>query len=269
MSEIDKLKTILLTLDTPLSSEDLTKALEAALFLILKIEMETGTDLTDIRAEVQKFQDKLDKVETTPGPKPIAGVDFPFPENGYTPIKGKDYFDGKDYVLQEEDKKEIASLIKVPVVEKIIEKTEVIREQPIITNEIKEVAIPTTGEEMVDKINDLPIEPDFQIDSDHIKGLKEELKNLKGIVSEARPIFGPGKTKILIMDLSSQLDGVTKTFNVGTNFGIVGVYSSSAPFIFRPTIDFTAVGQTIVFDSSIDAASMLAGGQSLIIQYLR
>lgn len=29
---------------------------------------------------------------------------------GYTPIKGVDYFDGKDYVLTDEDKAEIAQL---------------------------------------------------------------------------------------------------------------------------------------------------------------
>lgn len=47
---------------------------------------------------------------------------------------------GDDYVLTSEDKKEIASLIKVPVVEKVIERTEVVKEQPIVTKEIvKEV----------------------------------------------------------------------------------------------------------------------------------
>ena len=33
---------------------------------------------------------------------------------GYTPIKGVDYFDGKDYVLTEADKQEIADMIEVP-----------------------------------------------------------------------------------------------------------------------------------------------------------
>ncbi len=82
-------------------------------------------------------------------------------DNGYSPIKGKDYFtpqeaqmfldyiintvypsvlekatpkkgihykDGENYVLTSSDKKEIASQIDVPVVEKVIEKTEVIKE---------------------------------------------------------------------------------------------------------------------------------------------
>ena len=34
--------------------------------------------------------------------------------DGYTPIKGKDYFDGNDYVLTESDKQEIADMIDIP-----------------------------------------------------------------------------------------------------------------------------------------------------------
>ncbi len=48
-----------------------------------------------------------------------------------TPIKGRDYVDGEkgdSYILTYNDKKEIAESINVPVVEKIIEKTEIIKE---------------------------------------------------------------------------------------------------------------------------------------------
>ena len=44
-----------------------------------------------------------------------------------TPVKGKDYFDGDNYILTKKDKQEIADSIKVPIVEKVIEKTEVIK----------------------------------------------------------------------------------------------------------------------------------------------
>ena len=53
------------------------------------------------------------------------------------PIPGKD---GKDYILTEANKTEIAKKIKVPIVEKIIEKTETIIEKPTITEIVKEVA---------------------------------------------------------------------------------------------------------------------------------
>jgi hypothetical protein len=80
------------------------------------------------------------------------------------PIKGKD---GKDYTLTEKDKKDIASKINVPIVEKVI------IEKPTVTNEIKEVAVYETGEEIVDKINGLTITPENQIDATHIKNLPE------------------------------------------------------------------------------------------------
>lgn len=32
-------------------------------------------------------------------------------KDGYTPVKGVDYFDGKDYVLTEADKQEIANIV--------------------------------------------------------------------------------------------------------------------------------------------------------------
>src|SRR3990167_2067443 len=88
--------------------------------------------------------------------------------------------------------------------------------------------------------------------------LKQELeKFVEDKVKSSRPLFGgSGKTKIILVDLSSQLDGNTKTFSIGfTHFGIISVQGSSAPFgAFRPTIDYTEIGSTIVFDASIDAA---------------
>ncbi len=83
-------------------------------------------------------------------------------------------------------------------------------------------------------------------------------------------IYGPGKTKLIVLDLSAQLNGSTKTFQLGTNFGIVNVSSSSSPFgAFRPVIDYNAVGKTIVFTASVDAPSALVGGQSLIVTILK
>ena len=80
--------------------------------------------------------------------------------------------DWKDYILTSKDKKEIADSIKVPVVEKIIEKTETIIEKPIVTNEIKEVAMYELWEQIVEKINSLPIDDDeYKIDASHIKNL--------------------------------------------------------------------------------------------------
>lgn len=63
---------------------------------------------------------------------------------------------GDSYVLNEDDKKEIASLIDVPIVEKIIEK------QPIVTNEIKEVAKKDTAKEIKNKLESLKVGLDYE-----------------------------------------------------------------------------------------------------------
>lgn len=84
-----------------------------------------------------------------------------------TPKKGKDYFDGKDYILTVQDKKEIAKNIKVPIVEKIVEKVEVIRETPIIIdktkNVVKEVSKYEPAKDIAKKLNTLVKEIDFKV----------------------------------------------------------------------------------------------------------
>ena len=74
---------------------------------------------------------------------------------------------GEDYILTKEDRQEIASKIKVPIVKKIVEKTETIVEKPIITNEIKEVAITDKPEMIASKLNTLEEKVELSV----IKGL--------------------------------------------------------------------------------------------------
>lgn len=153
-----------------------------------------------ILAPVLESIDELeDKLEDLTGKPEIKGDD------GYTPIKGKDYFDGEkgeDYVLTEKDKEEIASKIKVPVVEKeiIVEKTEVIKEVPseVDTNEIIEEVvkrIPVAeekeldGSKIVDKINALPLTPDEKIDASHIKNLPYTMITGNGGVAVANDTY--------------------------------------------------------------------------------
>lgn len=77
---------------------------------------EVDVDLTGYATE-QFVNDAISTIELTPGPKG---------EDGYTPVKGVDYFDGKDgvdgapgkdgadgndYVLTDDDKAEIAEMV--------------------------------------------------------------------------------------------------------------------------------------------------------------
>ena len=78
------------------------------------IEVSGGgdADLTNYYTK-SEVDEAIEAIELTPGPVGPAGKD------GYTPIKGVDYFDGKDgidgkdYVLTDADKQEIADMVDV------------------------------------------------------------------------------------------------------------------------------------------------------------
>lgn len=84
---------------------------------------------------------------------------------------------GTDYVLTEEDKQVIAQSVIIPTmtVEKVIEKTEVTKEQPIVTeitkvtNEIVEVAVTDAPDVIVDKVNS----SSKKINREQVDGLKD------------------------------------------------------------------------------------------------
>jgi hypothetical protein len=122
------------------------------------------------------------------------------------------------------------------------------------------------GEQIVAKINDLPTDDEkLKIDAKHIKGLPDLKDNKGNTVFTA--IRGP---EVKIYDLSSQLDGVLKTFSLPA-FGLIfDVRSTSFPYAFRPTVDYTVdyTAMTITFTSEITADATLAANQSLYILYL-
>jgi hypothetical protein len=175
---------------------------------------------------------------------------IPPPEDGYSPVKGKDYFDGKDGRDGDDG---------------IDGKDGYTPRKGIDYFDGKDGS-PDTPEQIRDKLEKL--EGDVRLDVSSVKGLEKYDKEI-AVLKEGRPIFGPGKTKIYLKDLSVSLDGATKTFSIGTHFGISGVWSSSSPFAFRPTIDYNEVGRNIVFTDVVDAAISLATGQTLIVQYLK
>lgn len=173
-----------------------------------------GEQLTNIKSE---FDQKLSEIELTPGEKgdpgdkPVAGVDYEIPQ------------DGQDYVLTEEDKTEIASKIEVPVVEKLVEKTEVIKEQPIVTNEIKEVAKYETAEQIADKLNTLEERVDIKV----IKGLKKWLETINRAAREQKKLGGGGMGNFQheSFALTPSTTYVDVAYNIaGNGYAVVGSY---------------------------------------------
>jgi hypothetical protein len=68
-------------------------------------------------------------------------------------------------------------------------------------------------------------------------------------------------------NLSTYLNGSTKTFTIPANIAIVSIHSSSDPFIFDDA-DYSGSGTTtLTFGAGIDAPSMLASGQTIIVIY--
>lgn len=139
-------------------------------------------DLVDVKQAIRDWNDiiykrQIIKINGKDGkdaePEVVAGILKNDPEF-LEYLKGEDGCDGEDYVLTDKDKKEIAGLIEVPVVEKVIEKTETIVEQPIVTENIVEVAKYETADEIAKKLDSLK----GALSIDVIKGLREVLVQL-------------------------------------------------------------------------------------------
>ncbi len=128
---------------------------------------------------------------------------------GYTPVKGVDYTDGKDgenYVLTDSDKKEIAEKITVPVVEKVVET--IVKEQPIVTEVTNNVENPVTPVQVREKLEAL--KDDERLDKSAVKGLENIID--QPVLDRAIGILDQ-RTSFLI----------NKVSNLPTNSGLAAV----------------------------------------------
>jgi hypothetical protein len=183
------------------------------------------------RGEVGPQGERGEKGDSITGPQGPKGEKG---DAGYTPIKGVDYFDGEKGEQGETG-------VGLP----------------------GKNGSPDSPEQIVEKINSLPDEDEFKIDASHIKGLPE-IKDGKG-----QAVFSVERGGLKVYDLSSSLDGATKTFSLPAFDKIIMISSTSFPFTFRPTVDYTsdASAMTLTFTSEITASTTLALGQTLLIVY--
>lgn len=123
--------------------------------------------------------------------------------------------------------------------------------------------MPMLGAAVRDALELLQGEDRLKIDA--IDGLTEALQKIQ----KASGGTGAGglavKNFVTDIDLSSQLDGVTKTFNIQGIWNIITVSTSSMPHVLRKNVDYTYTTQSITFTSEIDAATVLAAGQTVVI----
>ena len=166
-------------------------------------------------------------------------------KDGYIPVKNKDYFDGEKPTVEE-----LIALIKPLIL-------------PV------EKLSSDTPKEIIIKLESVE-DNDEKLSIEAIKDLRKELDDLKkknrggGYASTAG-----GRGAVKLYDLSDQLNGVLKTFNLPAFWRVIDVKSSSFPNAFRPDVDYTTDGalMTITFTSEINAGSTLATGQTLLVEY--
>lgn len=122
--------------------------------------------------------------------------------------------DGKDYILTKKDKKDIANIIKVPVVEKIIEKIEV----------IKEVQLNETPIEIRNKLESIK-EENEKLDISAIKGWKELLDKVK---TTGNKVIGGGArflSSLLDVTVTSPTNGQALVYDSNTGLWKNGTIS--------------------------------------------
>lgn len=216
------------------------------------------------RTDMQKWQAVIDShivakgdKGDSPSPEELTGLIGPLIP---APVHGK------DYVLTEADKRDIAGQVDVPVVEKVIERTKVIKEQPVVTEKLIEKDI--DQEKLVEDLLRI-IKKKRLLDSTYIKGLEGFSRD--GINYRFEELMhgggGTGGGSITYaVDLSAQCNGVNKVFTVPANTNFISLAGSDAPNIYRPTVDYTGSGTlTLTLTAQVNAPS---SGATLVLTYI-
>ena len=105
-----------------------------------------------------------------------------------------------------------------------------------------------------------------RLDASAIKGLDKMEESIRASIPPR--VQTPAKAyKIHLADVSSQCDGVNKTFYTGgTHFGIVSVCGTQFPLIYRPLIDYTETATGFTLTAAVSAPDT---GQTLVAQFLK
>jgi hypothetical protein len=264
MNKADQIKSILELVNT-----DRASAKDLALFAarILKLIKEIQTSLSsDISTTSEECTDKLKEISTSLTESETALKKL------ISDAK-KDSKEGFE-TIEKEIKKIYRAISDVPQfdageVKKEIADLYVLVEK--LSKKVGDIKMPTP-EETRDALETL--EGEDRLDVSAIKGIEKLFKKLFSQIKTSNPIYtgggggssGGGRI-VREYDLSSQLDGVLKTFALPANWRVISVHASSTPNILRPTVDYTYTPSSITFTSEISESTTLAAGQTLIIIY--
>ena len=139
-------------------------------------------------------------------------------------------------------------------------------ENRIASIKVPEIPKDISGEKIVDKVNDVPIVEEDQIDFKHIKGWKDTIGDFVRTLGLGGRSGGVRSSGMGVYKLV--LNGVTKSFTI-PNFrgGDIAILGSSFPTAFAKTTDYTVNGSVITFTDEIDASTTLSEGQTVIVLY--
>ena len=142
-------------------------------------------------------------------------------------------------------------------------------ENKVVENVLTKIPEPDTPEIIRNKLETLT--EDNRLDKNAIKGLKEEIEDLKKDIGK-RPLSGGLLSNwglintVRHYDVSSQFNGVLKAFEVPSHRRAILFLSSQFPIIFRPTVDFTTANKTLTLT---DTVGIPESGQTGIFLYIK
>ncbi len=186
-------------------------------------------------------------------------------KDGYTPVKGKDYFDGKDSRIPgpKGDKGDSGKDGRNGLDgDDGKDGKDGMNGRDGKDGKDGKDGSPDTPEQIKAKLQSIK-EEENKLEISAIRDLRKELDELK-----RRPVGGGivGRDIIKDIDISSQLNGVDKTFNIPAVWNIILVNLSSYPYgSLRKGTDYTWTPTTIIFGDSIDAATQLSSGQQCVL----
>ena len=109
---------------------------------------------------------------------------------------------------------------------------------------------------------------DGRLDKSAIKGLEDIENNIVKLKGMKVGGGGGGKSRDTVRYYDGfALDGSTKVFTIPAVWKVLAIFSSSFPFIFKATTDYTWTTSTLTFTSAVDEATTLASGQTLVMLY--
>jgi hypothetical protein len=250
------LKSFLTLLDKTVSKEEYLAFSKTLMDFVVKIEKNNGKEFDGMWKKINSEIEKLDEKNDI-GVEDVKKTCRKIMDDMMAEHKAKmKEMDDKKMEMKNGENGKDADEEKI--MEMVLEKIPPVKELQ-----------PETGEKIVEKINTLPIEEEYQIGIEHIKGIEEYVKQFsKETVVVQGGSGGQGGRVVKYYDLSDSLNGVLTTFSLPAFYRIIDVKLSSLP-VLRQVTDYTIDGSlmSITFTSQVQASTDLSAGQSLLVIY--